>query len=214
VKPSPITVFGIVLAIGGSAILSAISGRVLASNDHLVARMLVFEAAWWLLGAGVAVVVVREHQGWGSIGWRRPDRATWLWGVIAGVVLTVALPVFDALVAALGLTGSGPTIDQLSKLPMWLLLAGAVRAGVVEELLFRGYLIERLGSWTGRRWLGALISLVIFVVLHLGSWDVGHLFYVTFAGGVLTVLYMVRRDLPCNMIAHTLCDGLSFLLNA
>ena len=82
---------------------------------------------------------------------------------------------------------------------------------MVEELIYRGYLLERLSSLCGKRWLGATLSLLIFVAMHLKSWSLGHLLYVAAAGGLLTLLYLRRRDLLCNIVAHTLTDALGLL---
>ena len=86
------------------------------------------------------------------------------------------------------------------------------RAAVFEELFYRGFAIERLADLTGRRWFAALISLGMFTFAHLGYWGWTHLIIAGFGGLVLTALYLMRRDLASNMIAHWLTDGVGFFL--
>jgi membrane protease YdiL (CAAX protease family) len=176
-------------------------------------RQLVWEGVWWLLGFGLlGIVVLWERLPLRSVGLVPPTHATFLIGVPTFVPLLLLFPAVQLLLSALGVTDSQPTVDRLVRLPLWLLLAGALRAGVTEEFIFRGYLIERLSAVTGRRRLAATISWAVFVALHLGSWPVGHLVYVALVGGVLTVLYLWRRDLTCNIVAHVLTDGVGLLV--
>jgi len=42
----------------------------------------------------------------------------------------------------------------------------AVRAGVIEETLFRGLAIEQLTVLTGKRWLAASLAALAFTALH------------------------------------------------
>jgi uncharacterized protein len=72
--------------------------------------------------------------------------------------------------------------------------------------------IERLAELTRLRWLAALISLTAFTFAHLGGWGWAHLVVAAFGGAVLTGLYLVRRDLASNMVAHFLTDGVGFLV--
>lgn len=87
-------------------------------------------------------------------------------------------------------------------MPIWLLVCAGITAGVVEELLYRGYAIERLSALTGNIWLGALLSLAAFVTVHVPWWGVGAALAVLPAGALLTVLYVWRRDIAANMVAH------------
>lgn len=97
-------------------------------------------------------------------------------------------------------------------LPFWLRVLIIVRAAVFEEIFFRGFMIERLTAIFGSRWGAAAVSLAAFTFLHLGYWGWAHLMIAGFGGIVLTALYLWRRDLAANMIAHLLTDAIGFLL--
>jgi membrane protease YdiL (CAAX protease family) len=176
--------------------------------------MVIYELAWWLLALAILFIVRQEGTSLASVGVRRPNAATYLIAAAVAAVLVLLFPTIEGVLSLFGIAGSTPTLDRLSRLPPWLIFLGTIRAGVTEELLFRGYLIERLTFLTGRKGYASIISLEIFVLLHLGSWPPGHLIYVAIAGGALTLLYVRRRDLICNIVAHVLTDSAAFLAAA
>ena len=101
--------------------------------------------------------------------------------------------------------GHGPGSAAFEKLPLWLITLIVIRAGVVEELFYRGYAIERLRLiGLGRFW-SVIIPLVIF---SLGHWSggVANILIAFAAGALLTGFYLWRRDLVANMIGHGLVD--------
>jgi membrane protease YdiL (CAAX protease family) len=52
----------------------------------------------------------------------------------------------------------------------------------------------------------------VFTYIHLAGWGLVHLIPV-FAGGVIfALLYVWKRDLPSNMMAHFITDAAGFLL--
>jgi membrane protease YdiL (CAAX protease family) len=61
--------------------------------------------------------------------------------------------VVAAALAYLTHYGNGPGSAAFEKLPLWLITVIVLRAGVVEELFYRGYAIERLQMiGLGRFW--------------------------------------------------------------
>ena len=98
-----------------------------------------------------------------------------------------------------------PTVAAFSKLPVWLLVFIVFRAGVVEELFYRGYAIERIESLGLNRFWAVVIPLTIFGVAHwTGGW--ANILIALALGVILSVFYVWRRDLVANMIAHFLVD--------
>jgi uncharacterized protein len=87
-----------------------------------------------------------------------------------------------------------------------------LRAGVAEEIFYRGFAVERLQSLTGSRALAALVPLTIFAVSHYRQGP-GGIVAALFMGGALTAFYMKYRDLVANITAHFLIDfGLDVVL--
>ncbi len=156
------------------------------------------------------IVIIRrgEHLPMRTIGL---GTARWwksiLWGFIVAIVSAVAVGGLAYLTGY----GHGPGSAAFEKLPLWLITAIVFRAGVVEELFYRGYAIERLQMiGLGRFW-SIAIPLVIF---SLGHWSGGAAnILIAFAAGlVLTGFYLWRRDLAANMIGHGLIDFVANVL--
>jgi len=167
------------------------------------------ETLIWLNAVALIVIIRRgEHLPMRSIGL---GTARWwksiLWGFIIAIVSAVAV---GALAYLTGY-GHGPGSSAFEKLPLWLITAIVFRAGVVEELFYRGYAIERLRMiGLGRVW-SVAIPLVIF---SLGHWSGGAAnILIAFAAGLtLTGFYLWRRDLVANMIGHGLIDFVANVL--
>jgi len=96
--------------------------------------------------------------------------------------------------------------------PFWFRLLMVLRAAVVEEILFRGYIIEKVRQMTKSTWLAVLVSVAAFTVAHLNGWGAVQLIPVFGSGVVFALLYVWKRDLPSNMIAHFIIDAIGFLL--
>jgi membrane protease YdiL (CAAX protease family) len=161
------------------------------------------EALIWLNALALIVIIRRgEHLPMRSIGL---GTARWWKSISWGFVLAVVSAVVVGALAYVTGYGHGPGSAAFEKLPLWLITAIVLRAGVVEELFYRGYAIERLRMiGLGRFW-SVAIPLVIFA---FGHWSGGAAnILIAFAAGlILTGFYLWRRDLVANMIGHGLVD--------
>ena len=98
-----------------------------------------------------------------------------------------------------------------AKLPLWLITLIVLRAGVLEELFYRGYAIERLEALGLNRFWASIIPLLIFGVAHwTGGW--ANIVIALVLGAVLTLFYLWRRDLVANMIGHFMVDFIANVL--
>ena len=128
-------------------------------------------------------------------------------GIGLGVVLSVALRLLVVLAHSMFPASQGGTIQSNSaSAPAWVWLVIVLTAGVVEEVLFRAYLFERLADLTGSQWLAAIVSLSAFGAIHV-SWNMAHVLGVVVPGGALFVaLYAWRRNLLFNILVHVVVD--------
>ena len=100
-------------------------------------------------------------------------------------------------------SNSGTVTQVVSDFSWWILLLSVFTAGVTEEILFRGYALERLQEVTGSKWTSGLISLVFFVVVHATGWNIAHIIGVVLPLGIImTGLYFWQRNLLFVMIVH------------
>jgi membrane protease YdiL (CAAX protease family) len=179
-------------------------------------RLLAQEAIWWCF-ALILVLWLRyiEHLPLASIGLRKPTVKTILYGILAGVVLIAVLVLQYAVIIPLFHLNAAHTMAErqaIIGLPYWDRVLIVLRAAVVEEILFRGYLIEKVRQLTGSTTLAVIVSIAVFTYAHLSGWGAVHLIPVFAAAIALALLYIWRRDLPCNMIGHFIVDGMGFLL--
>ena len=169
------------------------------------------EALIWVNALALIAIIRRgEHLPMRSIGL---GTARWWKSILWGFVLAVTSAVVVGALAYATSYGHGPGSAAFEKLPLWLITAIVFRAGVVEELFYRGYAIERLRMiGLGRFW-SVAIPLVIF---SLGHWSGGAAnILIAFAAGlILTGFYLWRRDLVANMIGHGLVDFVANVLPA
>jgi len=148
-----------------------------------------------------------------SVGLRKPR---WL-DILAVLLALIATSVTIWTIAyAFGLKASAlPNVDpaKLKALPFALRFTLVLTAGFCEEVLFRGYAIERLAALTGKLWVGALAAIALFTLGHVARYgfSVG-LLGVGIIAVFVTLLYVWRRSLwPC-IAMHWIIDGLPLLL--
>ncbi|MGB6131707.1 MAG: CPBP family intramembrane glutamic endopeptidase [Acidobacteriaceae bacterium] len=201
-----VTLFGLFLALVCPEIFVLANG-----HAHLLGGELLF---WALTIALLVYVVAVEKRPLASIGLRRPTWRTAVWGVCAGLVMLVGIGlIYGVAFRVLHLTMNMQAMARLLALPFGARLLLVVRAALFEEIAWRGYAIERLTELTGSRMAAATIAWAAFTVAHLSYWGAAQLIVAGFGGLVLTVLYVWRRDLPSNMLAHFLTDGAGLLLH-
>ena len=172
------------------------------------------EGFWWALLAIVLFFVLAvERRGLKSIGWRRPDWRTLAFGVggaaaaMAGGALMIVL-----VLPRLGLHQDAGALQRMLANPFWLRVAIVTRAAIFEEVSIRGYGIERVQELTGSKWIAGAVTLAVFSFAHLSHWGVAQVLVAGAVGLPLTVLYIWRRDLAANILAHWIVDGISVLL--
>ena len=197
------------LAISLFALVAIRQAFVFFVPEPTFASSLLKEALIWLNAVALIVIIRRgEHLSLRSIGL---GTAPWWKSILWGFVIAVVSAVAVVALAHLTGYGHGPGSAAFEKLPLWLITAIVLRAGVVEELFYRGYAIERLRMiGLGRFW-SVAIPLVIF---SLGHWSDGAAnILIAFAAGlILTGFYLWRRDLAANMIGHGLVDFVANVL--
>jgi uncharacterized protein len=204
-----LTLFGLLLTLGFAALPISQWCNEFAGVTHLIG----YEVIWWTAITLVLLYVrLIERRPFSSIGFRSLGFADVLIGILAGVVILAGLAgIYYRLFPALHLSETQP-MNQLLATPFWWRLISVIRAAVAEEILFRGYAIERMQELTGSVKIAASISWAVFTLEHVGPWGWAHLLLAGFGGGILTLLYLWRRNLWVNMIAHFMVDGAAVLL--
>jgi membrane protease YdiL (CAAX protease family) len=173
---------------------------------------LITEATIWLYGAlVVGIALGAERRTLASIGVRRPTVGTILGGLGAAIAL-LALSALASFVTYNVLHQANHTAAQIEALVRGSLVYAlflAVRGGVIEEVFYRGLAIEQLTALTGHRWVAAVGATLVFILMHALRFDIRQLIPIATASFGFMALYLWRRNLLVNIIAHFLIDALA-----
>jgi membrane protease YdiL (CAAX protease family) len=190
------------------------ASRTLSNSIGSVAARVATEAAVWLFGGVIlAIALLWERRTFSSIGLRRPTWSSLGFG-LAGALAMAGSIILGGVVVYTWLRQPEHEDAQLAAIiggSAVYAVCLAVRGGVIEEILFRGLAIEQLTVLTGRRWLSALLATVVFVVGHALHFDWAQLVPVAAVSAVVVALYLWRKDLWANIIAHTIIDLIAVL---
>ncbi len=203
------TFFGLLLALGSLPGLALLQQ---SPPDHWIAYIV---GLLCLILAGsslLALICWWERLPLTSIGLKSPKLETLVWGlVMVGLQLYIVTPIGTHLITILNVPSLNTGIDKLQALPKVYLLILGIVSGCVEELFYRGYATERLGTLTGKIEMGGCLALIAFALSHLPFWGVGGVFFTLFGGSIFTIFYLWRRDLLANMIAHATVASIQLL---
>lgn len=167
------------------------------------------ESFHWSLAAALLLIIFwGERLPLSSVGiGTAPVQRSLGWAIVVALACVI---VGFAIAIATRFNG-GRSGEALGKLPTWLLILIVLRAGVIEELFYRGYAIERLQAIGLSRYLAVLVPVLVFGVAHWrGGWP--NIVIALALGTILSISYLWRRDLVANMIAHFSVDFIGIIL--
>jgi uncharacterized protein len=206
----------ILLCLGLILVYPLFAVPVQASIHGLIPRLgevearIVAEGAIWLYAAIVlAIALFWERRTPASIGLRKPTLASLGFGIGGALAMLGAGALAGYVVYDL-LHQPARANDQAAALvggSVIYALCISVRGGVIEELFYRGLGIEQLTVFTGRRWLSAAVTTLVFVAMHALHFDWIQLVPIAAVAAVLAVLYLWRQDLWANILAHIAVDA-------
>ena len=200
--------FGIGIALLGVPLVLLACRRL--GRDTLSFVPLLF--GWVLAALCVVLAAIISPSGISTLGVRSVSIETLVLGVVTAVGTLVLFAVIGFIQRAMGLPNADiamfARVTALAPLHKLLLV---VTAGVTEEILYRGYAIGQGQVLFGSVWVAASLSLLVFTLAHL-NWRASHLISVAVAGGAVTVLFVLSRDLNACILAHTLVDGVAVAL--
>jgi uncharacterized protein len=171
---------------------------------------------WWsLLALLLLYIALVERRPFSSIGIRRPRIRTLVAGLaFAAVLIFVVGYISNAIIVAFELdtTAGSEAAQAIDSTPVWYRVLLIARGSIAEEVVFRGYLIERVRELTGSRVLAVFASVALFSLAHLHYWGWVPLIFVSLAGIVAALQYLWLRDLVGNIITHYVTDASQMLL--
>lgn len=98
-------------------------------------------------------------------------------------------------------------LDTIINLPIPVIIALILTTSITEEILFRGYPVERLRELTGRTWIAVSFSFILFLLPHIRFFGIHWLLYHGFGTILLYILYVWRRNLWACILMHFLSNA-------
>jgi uncharacterized protein len=215
VSPQPVAPWwhtGLLMAIiVGVSVLSSIHAPSLGTHhlSHygftLAWEWILAVFAWW--GIRLQNISVRQLVGeWraGAKAWMADFGAALIFWLMAAF----ALAALSTLLYLLHLRRVEKTVVELAprsvaEFALWVALS--ITAGIVEEFVFRGYLLQQFASIRRRLWIGVLASSLLFGAAH-GYEGIGAMIAIAAYGGMFCMLAMQQRSLRAGMMAHAWHD--------
>jgi membrane protease YdiL (CAAX protease family) len=212
VSSTTISTGGIIVALAGIPLVELVAGFWFGNESLLALSIRDIFVKWTFAAVIVAVIVRVEQRSLSSIGLTRPG-----WGDVGAAVLVfvlgaVSYPFTTPLLDSLGFNTTVGGIEQLAAYPLLFVLALALTAAVTEEILYRGFPIERIAERTGSAALAAGITILFFVIFHIPYWGVGGALQISVNAVLLTLLYVWRRNIMACIIAHAITDIYAFVI--
>jgi len=208
-SPSFITFSGLFLALLAPVFYTLIIRPVfIADQTNPELEIIIGLIVMWMLAVGIVVLTIRaENRELHSIGFIWPSPKILLHALGLGVVFSLTVPLLSILTTTVLPSEEVGSIESVSQIPWWLMLFSVFTAGITEEILFRGYVLERIFEWTDSKWLSSFISLFFFTTIHTTGWNLNHIVGVVIPlGVVLIALYWWRRNVIMVMIVHIMIN--------
>lgn len=126
-------------------------------------------------------------------------------GSIIGTVIIKVFHIHDS-------SGKMQLMLSLFKTNKWVLYMTVLTAGIVEELLIRGYLMPRLQQLFKTKFWSVFISSALFGLLHLSFGTVVQVIVPFYIGLIFALFYYKYRNIKTLIICHSVYDLIAILI--
>jgi len=145
--------------------------------------------------------------GFGNFKWRHLCM-----GILTYIILLIAWIGSYLALSAIGLEGLRSLQPKIREHSFPILFSLFLTGTFLEEIFYRGYLIERLTSLTRKSWLAGITSWTAFTFVHLKFFGLGPTLDVGVLSAGLVILYLKERSIwPCILV-HGINGAFSFLI--
>src|SRR5262245_49004340 len=160
-------VAGLVVAWGGTALLVSPFARSLTGSSSVLAGLIGPIAMWLLCAVVIAIVIFWDKRPLSSL-WLRPIQwQSFVWAVVLTLAsILIIFPVTEWVRKAAGLPGYAKGMETALAYPACLRVFAVLTAGVVEEMLFRGFAVTRLLRLGASVPVAIVVSSAMFAALH------------------------------------------------
>ena len=212
---SKLTVMQLLIAIFGTFV--SVFG-LLMFNQHLLVsfsqplRMILIIITQWLLFLVPGILMIVNKEKLSDIGFRKEKIAL---QVAIGVLLAVSMSlVLTVLPIILGLKDMvGNTVYTQTWKFVYQFIYAIFGVALAEELIFRGYIFNKLLEIKNSKWFAIIISSLLFGLFHIFNGNIIQVFMTAFLG----LLFCIFREkikgctLLSLIIAHGVYDAMIVL---
>ena len=163
------------------------------------------ETVWWAFAISlIAYVHIVEKKPLASLGICKPSVSTVSTAAIGFALALCGVVIFGLITIFTGLDAGSTEerLDLTASAPLWWLAIVFLRAGVVEELIFRGFVISRSIEFGAPPWLAIVFATALFVIPHAFFWPGSSLILVSLTGIAMGVVFVWKQDLLACILAH------------
>jgi len=172
------------------------------TNSFVIIREL---ALFSILGILILIIFKGEKLNLASIGLHnRHWGKSILWSLLIMIVFIAVVLGCLTLFKVIGISyGQGD--GKYNQVSLWVMSFMMLRAGIFEEIFYRGYVMERLYKINSNWLVFFLFPSLVFGVMHYQQ-GIGGIIIATLGGLVMSSFYWKTRDLKAVMIAHFMVD--------
>ena len=140
-------------------------------------------------------------------------RWKYIWiSVVAYIVYFLILTGVEIGVKSAGLQALRDLSPSLKTYGFPLLFGLFLTGTFIEEIFYRGYIIERVTELTGQRWVAGVVSWLTFTLVHLRFFGLGPTLEVAVFGGIVVILYIRTKSIWPAIMVHGINDIFGFII--
>ncbi|THJ66828.1 CPBP family intramembrane metalloprotease [Arthrobacter echini] len=183
----------------GTTLVSAPLAVSLGVPGTAIALALMWVIAILVVGGWLRLAPAR------TLGLKRLHRRDAMVALAVGLGLAIAVPLLS--VGAATLTGyETGTIETAEQFGVGITVVGVLTAAVTEEVIYRAAAMGALIALRAPTVLVLVVPALLFTLTHW-SWGLPHAIFVVFPLSIgLGALFLWRRSLPVNIVAHLITD--------
>lgn len=186
-----------------AAVVTTLASAPLASRLGPVGTYVALASMW--------VIAILAAIGWcrlapaETLGLKRLSFRDTMLALAAGVGLAIAVPLLSVGAAGIGGYETG-TVETAAQFDVGIAVVGVLTAAVTEEVVYRAVAMGALTALRAPTVLVLLVPALLFALTHW-VWGLPHTVFVVFPLSVaLGALYLWRRSLAVNIVAHLVAD--------
>ncbi|MDR6157163.1 membrane protease YdiL (CAAX protease family) [Chryseobacterium sp. SLBN-27] len=135
--------------------------------------------------------------------------------IVLYLICCVGATVLNVLIQTAVNENLSPKLAQLQSLfrnNYFLIIFTCLSAGVVEELLMRGYIQSRVEKIYGNQYFGIFVSAILFGILHSTYGTLSQVLIPLFIGIVFAMFYKLYSNIKILIICHFMYDFISLMI--